>query len=258
MPMFNSSHQLLQSPQQMMQIPTSPQYMYNQGGTPASSNQQAWSQVQSPNDGTIHGRQMQNIQAMACRADVMTIEQTAFWVRTLGHINRWPEAEEYENIFRDNGIKGYLLQSLTNESLKSDLGISKHGHRMELMTAIKSLFPKMGKSSVRNSPMPNPVVKSSVGYENGNSVAGTYYSPLLTFGSPTMTTPQCGPQHAIAYPSSGGIILDGNAPQPGGMSNPTNLQNGPQSAGNYNASQQYGPQSATMGCPANLGSNGLQ
>jgi len=76
------------------------------------------------------------------RADSMTIEQTAEWVRTLGRYNAWKEVDEYANNFKTNSVSGYQLQKLTNEILKEDLGILKYGHRLKIMLAIKRLFPQ--------------------------------------------------------------------------------------------------------------------
>jgi len=128
---------------------------------------------------------MQN-QVMACRADLMTVDQTAAWVRTLGYFNGWGEVIEYEKNFRSNQIKGYMLQSLTLESLKSDLGIWKYGHRLEIMNAIKSLFPSMGElssnmanSTVSSNSIYSPMLSSGIG-----SPLNTFYSPVVTFGTP--------------------------------------------------------------------------
>jgi len=76
------------------------------------------------------------------RADNMTVEQTAEWVRTLARYNSWAEADEYAKIFAESSISGFLLQKLTNKILKEDLGIAKSGHRLEIMSVIKCLFPK--------------------------------------------------------------------------------------------------------------------
>jgi len=75
------------------------------------------------------------------RADSMTVEQTAAWVRTLGRFNKWEEADQYAQNFANNNIWGYLLQKLTNDALKNELGIVKYGHRLEIMLAIRCLFP---------------------------------------------------------------------------------------------------------------------
>jgi len=75
------------------------------------------------------------------RADHMTVEQTAAWVRTLGLVHMWEEADEYAQNFAKHNIWGYLLQKLTNDTLKQELGISKYEHRHEIMLAIRCLFP---------------------------------------------------------------------------------------------------------------------
>jgi len=75
------------------------------------------------------------------RADSMTVEQTAAWVRTLGRFNNWEEADQYAQTFASNNIWGYLLQQLTNDALKNELGIVKYGHRLDIILAIRCLFP---------------------------------------------------------------------------------------------------------------------
>jgi len=197
-----------------MHIQNSPQNVYSQGGisplcrqhawsqpdgnmqgdTPVESTHQKWSHVQPQSDCSLPMNAEPRMQ-MACRVDLMTVEQTAAWVRTLGYFKGWDEAVEYESSFRNNQIKGYLLQSLTLDSLKSDLGIWKYGHRLEIMNAIKSLFPSMGEissnmaKSVSSTPMYNPMVSSDMG--SGNL---SFYSPVMTFG-----TSQNGPQPMAMY-----------------------------------------------------------
>jgi len=199
-----------------MQFSSSPQHAYNQSGISASSLQNAWSQKQPQLEENlqggvpaatgqhpwqaqlqhdcslpvnVHTTQMQNHQVMACRADLMNVEQTAAWVRTMGYCYGWEEAEQYEHNFRDNGIKGYLLESLTLQSLKTDLGISKYGHRLEIMMAIKRLFPKMVtmtpdmvKNTGTNSP--SPMLLTFTGSTNVSSPINTFYSPVIIFDTP--------------------------------------------------------------------------
>jgi len=109
-----------------------------------------------------------NSSATMIRAGNMTVEQTAEWVRTLGRNNMWEEADEYANNFAWNGITGYLLTKLTNKTLKEELGIAICGHRMEIMLAIKCLFPKNAPSEhfaeqniMLNYELPSPMVVSS-------------------------------------------------------------------------------------------------
>jgi hypothetical protein len=76
----------------------------------------------------------------AIRADLMTIEQTAIWIRTLSLLNGWEEANQYSSSFRENDIWGHLLPKLTADSLKSELSIMKYGHRLEILLAIKCMY----------------------------------------------------------------------------------------------------------------------
>jgi len=71
----------------------------------------------------------------------MTVEKTAEWIRMLGHSKNWELADEYAEKFAENDICGSMLHLLTHEGLKSDLGIKKYCHRLEIMDAIRVLFP---------------------------------------------------------------------------------------------------------------------
>jgi len=70
----------------------------------------------------------------------MNVDNTAEWIRNLGKIKRWQEADAYAESFRNNNITGYLLDKLKIGSLKSELGITKYGHRLEIMAAINELY----------------------------------------------------------------------------------------------------------------------
>jgi len=100
-------------------------------------------QIASPSMRTVWppAHSPQNSFVPVIRADSMTVEQTAAWVRTLGRFNNWEEADQYAQNFASNNIWGYLLQKLTNDTLKNELGIVKYGHRLEIMLAIRCLFP---------------------------------------------------------------------------------------------------------------------
>merc|ERR550534_487230 len=109
------------------------QNMSSSSGYPTVGNMgQVWPPVYHP----------PNSDVSMIRADNMTVEQTAEWVRTLGRYNAWEETDEYAENFKENNIWGVLLPKLTNKTLKDDLGIAKCGHRLEIMLAIKCLFPK--------------------------------------------------------------------------------------------------------------------
>jgi len=77
------------------------------------------------------------------RADCLTVEQTAEWIRTIGRCYSWSEAPLYAENFAKNDIWGHLLPWLTLETLKTDLNIMISEHRQAIMMAIKHLFPSM-------------------------------------------------------------------------------------------------------------------
>jgi len=74
------------------------------------------------------------------RVDLMTVEQTAAWIWTVGHVCGWDEADQYAESFKKNNIWGWLLQKLTVDCLKSDLGINNFEHRLMIMSAIRHLY----------------------------------------------------------------------------------------------------------------------
>lgn len=84
-----------------------------------------------------------NSKVSAVRVDLMTVEQTSAWIRTLSLFNGWEEANDYAQSFKQNGIWGYVLWKLTLDSLKFDLGIKKHEHRVQIKLAIKRLYPSL-------------------------------------------------------------------------------------------------------------------
>jgi len=84
-----------------------------------------------------------NSSVSAIPVDLMTTEQTAAWIRTISQFSGWEEAEEYASSFKENEIWGHLLPKLTVNSLKSELGIMKYGHRLEIILAIKGLYNGM-------------------------------------------------------------------------------------------------------------------
>jgi len=92
------------------------------------------------------------------RADLMTIEQTANWIWTVGVYRGWTEAETYATNFRENSITGKLLPLLTNDQLEFSLGVTKTDHRNELLSTIQYLFPNM---TINNNHF-SPKLRSSV------------------------------------------------------------------------------------------------
>jgi len=121
------------------------------------------------------------------RADNMTVEQTAEWVRTLGRHKYWEEADEYANNFAQNNICGYLLQGLTTGILKDDLGIIKWAHRWRIMLGIRCLFPQsavlkhsMETDMVQTDEIERAVLEST--HEVGSGEGNTY--PVQSDRSP--------------------------------------------------------------------------
>jgi len=82
-------------------------------------------------------------QAARIRADYMTVEQTAEWIRSLGRYYNWSLADFYAETFAENDILGHHLQMLTFETLQVDLEIEDADHRQKIMMAIRYLFPSM-------------------------------------------------------------------------------------------------------------------
>merc|ERR1719193_2047510 len=76
------------------------------------------------------------------RVDMMNVEQTGNWVRTLGWYMGWKEAETYARKFRENGVTGKSLSMLTPELLEIDLGVTIESHRLELFRNIQLLYPQ--------------------------------------------------------------------------------------------------------------------
>lgn len=73
--------------------------------------------------------------------DKMTVPETARWIKTLAAWKGWSEGELYSKSFKENSISGRMLQHLNEELLEFDLGITRHGHRQEILSTIKGLFP---------------------------------------------------------------------------------------------------------------------
>jgi len=68
----------------------------------------------------------------------MNVEELATWVKDFSNFKRWNEADIYAEFFRLQGIDGEKIVQLNNKDLR-DLGISKLGHRLELLRTIKEL-----------------------------------------------------------------------------------------------------------------------
>jgi len=84
---------------------------------------------------------------------MMTVEQTATWVRTYGTHMGWQEATLYAMSFRRNGINGVILKHLNHEILKFDLGMSNDLHRLKLLAVIRQLLPSINHCKVLSEPI---------------------------------------------------------------------------------------------------------
>lgn len=73
--------------------------------------------------------------------NMMTVKETASWIRTVGDNRGWQEAVIYAKNFRKNNIRGSMLKHLNHEILKFDLGMLNHLHRRYLLATIRQLFP---------------------------------------------------------------------------------------------------------------------
>jgi len=72
---------------------------------------------------------------------LMTVEQTANWLWTLGTFKGWKEVQTYVANFKKHSITGAMLGRLNHELLKFELGILDSAHRIELLATIRQLFP---------------------------------------------------------------------------------------------------------------------
>jgi len=68
----------------------------------------------------------------------MNVKETAVWLLMLCGFKGWAEARSYAQTFRDNEISGFMLASLTVQTLKDTLDILKLGHRLEIIDAIQN------------------------------------------------------------------------------------------------------------------------
>jgi len=74
-------------------------------------------------------------------ANMMTVEQTADWIKALCVQRGWWEADAYALSFKKNRIKGCMLMHLNHEILNFDVGMPNHKHRLYILTVIRHFFP---------------------------------------------------------------------------------------------------------------------
>jgi len=68
----------------------------------------------------------------------MNEEETAIWIEMLASFKGWKEARTYAQSFKANAITGWMLPHISVNALRSELGITKFGHRLEILAAIEN------------------------------------------------------------------------------------------------------------------------
>jgi len=66
-------------------------------------------------------------------------DELATWVRDFACFKRWPEAEKYANSFRTKRIDGEKIIGMDSDQLQVQLQITKLGHRLEILRAVREL-----------------------------------------------------------------------------------------------------------------------
>lgn len=69
----------------------------------------------------------------------MNIEQTAYWIWTIGYSKKWKEAECYARNFGEHEIDGNCLEYLNHWRLENELHIINNSHRVVILTFIQYL-----------------------------------------------------------------------------------------------------------------------
>jgi hypothetical protein len=104
----------------------------------------------------------------------MNLESTEEWIGNLGKSKGWSAVDTYADNFRDHSINGYIFDRLKVESLKSELGIQKHGHRMEIMAATNDLCttPSRGGDNVNIEESSSSICQSKSGFNDLLNIGG--------------------------------------------------------------------------------------
>jgi len=85
-------------------------------------------------------------------ANLMTLEQTAEWIKSLCVNRGWQEADAYALNFKKNNITGCVLARLNHEILKFDLGMLNPKHRIYILDLIRQLFPSLNHQDLISAP----------------------------------------------------------------------------------------------------------
>jgi len=85
-------------------------------------------------------------------ANLMTVEQTAEWIKALCANSGWQEADAYAWSFKKNNVRGCVLMRLNHEILKFDLDMPNHTHRRHILSVIRQLFPFLDYRDIISAP----------------------------------------------------------------------------------------------------------
>lgn len=80
------------------------------------------------------------VSVSAYHVELMTFEETSFWVWTYCHLQGWDEAGRYAENFKEQEITGRVLRYLSDSDLKVSLKIISPSHRSQLLSAIRNLL----------------------------------------------------------------------------------------------------------------------
>jgi len=98
----------------------------------------------------------------------MNEKETEIWVEILARFKGWTEARSYAESFKINGVTGCVLPYLSVKALRSELGILKLGHRLEIIAAIENSELTLINPSIV-SIRPDAFFKSAKNFTKSNS-----------------------------------------------------------------------------------------
>jgi len=65
------------------------------------------------------------------------VDDIAVWIFDLANGQNWENPDHYAELFRQKGIDGRKIFRLDNKDLRDSIKISKLGHRLKILQAIK-------------------------------------------------------------------------------------------------------------------------
>jgi len=125
---------------------------------------------------------------------MMTVDQSASWIRGLCLRWGWQETEEYVRSFRENYIDGSMLMYLNHEILRFDIGICNPLHRLDLLAVIRQFFPGFNLNRGLSEPTRLSDFRNlGINYCNGSKIATTRIQ-----GSPSANDKPCFLKHPVS------------------------------------------------------------